>query len=105
MTKYLRYGVLTLAAFLLVAGVHSAVAQDAAQKTGAELYEKNCMSCHTPTPAKMMGKPVDGLVASMEKVKNMSSASGPLLKMQDTLKALSPEQIKAIATYVNQLKP
>ena len=105
MTKYLRHGVLTLAAFLLVAGVQSAVAQDDAQKAGAELYANNCMSCHTPTPAKMMGKPVDGLLASMEKVKNMSSPSGPLQKMQQTLKTLSPEQMKDIATYVNQLKP
>lgn len=104
MTKYLRYGILTLAAFLLATGVQSAVAQGSAQK-GEELYAKNCMSCHTPTPTKMMGKPVDGLVASMEKVKNMSSPSGPLLKMQETLKTLTPEQTNDIATYVNQLKP
>ena len=56
MTRYLRHGILMLAAILLVAGVQTVVAQDAAQKKGAELYASLCASCHTPTPAKMMGK-------------------------------------------------
>ena len=105
MTRYLRHGILMLAAILLVAGVQTVVAQDAAQKKGAELYASLCASCHTPTTAKMMGKPVEALTAGMDKVKNMSSPSGPLLKMQENLKTLNAEQINDIAVYINQLKP
>ena len=105
MTRYLRHGILLLAAILLVAGVQTVVAQDATQKKGAELYASLCASCHTPTPAKMMGKPVEALTAGMDKVKNMSSPSGPLLKMQENLKTLNAEQINDIAVYINQLKP
>jgi cytochrome c553 len=53
----------------------------------------------------MMGKPVEALTAGMDKVKNMSSPSGPLLKMQQNLKTLNAEQINDIAVYINQLKP
>ena len=94
-----------LAAILLVAGVQTVVAQDATQKKGAELYASLCASCHTPTPATMMGKPVEALTAGMDKVKNMRSPSGPLLKMQENLKTLNAEQINDIAVYINQLKP
>ena len=38
MTRYLRHGILMLTAILLVAGVQTVVAQDAAQKKGADLY-------------------------------------------------------------------
>ena len=104
MTRHLRQGILMLAAILLVAGVQTVVAQDDAQKKGAELYASLCESCHTPTP-KLMGKPVEALTAGMDKVKNMGSPSGPLLKMQQNLKTLNAEQINDIAVYINQLKP
>ena len=97
MTRYLRHGILMLAAILLVAGVQTVVAQDAAQKKGAELYASLCASCHTPTPAKMMGKPVEALTAGMDKVKNMSSPSGPLLKMQQNLKKRNMKKIIQIS--------
>ena len=52
----------------------------------------------------MMGKPVDGLVAGMEKVKKMEAPTGPLIKMKAVLTPLTETQIKNIAEYLNQLK-
>ncbi|MEG6501520.1 MULTISPECIES: c-type cytochrome [unclassified Desulfovibrio] len=103
MKNYLQYGAFALAAALLLSGIQPATAQDAEQD-GAKLYTALCASCHTPTPAKMMGKPVDGLVAGMEKVKNMESPTGPLIKMKAVLTPLTEAQIKNIAEYLNQLK-
>ena len=103
MKKYLKYGVFALAASLLFIGIQSATAQEAEQD-GAKLYASLCAGCHTPTPAKMMGKPVDGLVAGMEKVKKMEAPTGPLIKMKAVLTPLTETQIKNIAEYLNQLK-
>ena len=103
MKKYLKYGVFALAASLLFTGIQSATAQEAEQD-GAKLYASLCAGCHTPTPAKMMGKPVDKLVAGMEKVKNLESPTGPLVQMKAALTPLTDAQIKNIAAYLNQLK-
>jgi len=103
MKKYLQYGAFALAAALLLSGIQPATAQDVEQD-GAKLYTALCASCHTPTPAKMMGKPVDGLVAGMEKVKKMEAPTGPLIKMKAVLTPLTETQIKNIAEYLNQLK-
>lgn len=103
MKKYLQYGTFALAAALLLSGIQPATAQDVEQD-GAKLYTALCASCHTPTPAKMMGRPVDGLVAGMEKVKKMEAPTGPLIKMKAVLTPLTETQIKNIAEYLNQLK-
>mgnify|MGYP003612117769 CR=1 FL=1 len=89
-----------LAAGVLLAG--SAVAAYSAD-SGQELYTKLCSGCHSPSPA-MKGKPVDALLAGMDRVKNMSNASGAAARMQQVLQPLSPEQTKSIATYINGLK-
>ena len=52
----------------------------------------------------MKGKPVDALVAGMERVKNLSNATGAAARMQQTVQSLSPAQVKDIATYLNQMK-
>lgn len=91
-----------LAAGLLLAGT-AVAAQDSAG-TGQEMYNKLCAGCHSATPAAMKGKPVDALVAGMERVKNLSNATGAAARMQQTVQGLSPAQMKDIATYLNQMK-
>ena len=93
---------LLLAAGLLLAAT-AVAAQDNAG-SGQELYHKLCASCHTDNPAAMKGKPVEGLLAGMDKVKNMSNASGAAARMQQVLQPLSQEQMKSIAVYLNGLK-
>ena len=91
---------LMLAAGLLLAG--SAVVAYSAD-SGEEMYTKLCSGCHSASPA-FKGKPVDALLAGMDRVKNMPNASGAAAKMQQALQPLSPEQTKSIATYINGLK-
>ena len=91
-----------LAAGLLLVGT-AVAAQDSAG-SGQELYQKLCVACHSATPAAMKGKPVDALVAGMEKVKNMNNPTGSTVRMQQVVKSLSPQQLKDIATYLNQMK-
>ena len=91
---------LMLAAGLLLAG--SAVVAYSAD-SGEEMYTKLCSGCHSASPA-FKGKPVDGLLAGIDRVKNMPNASGAAARMQQTVKTLSPEQTKSIATYINGLK-
>ena len=92
---------LLLAAGLLVAG--TAVAANSAD-SGQELYTKLCASCHTANPAAMKGKPVEALLAGMDRVKNLPNASGAAARMQQVLQPLSQEQTKNIAIYLNGLK-
>lgn len=89
-----------LTAGLLLAG--SAVAAYSAD-SGQELYTKLCSGCHSASPA-FKGKPVDALLAGMDRVKNMPNATGAAARMQQTLQPLSPDQTKSIATYINGLK-
>lgn len=91
-----------LAAGLLLVGT-AVAAQDSAG-SGQELYQKLCAACHSASPAAMKGKPVDALIAGMEKVKNMSNPTGSTARMQQVVKPLSPQQLKDIATYLNQMK-
>ncbi|MTJ92724.1 MAG: cytochrome c [Desulfovibrio sp.] len=91
---------LMLAAGLLLAGT-AVVAYSA--DSGEELYTKLCSGCHSPSPA-MKGKPVDALLAGMDRVKNISNATGAAARMQQVLQPLTPEQTKSIATYINGLK-
>ena len=91
-----------LAAGLLLAG--TAVAAQESAGTGQEMYTKLCSGCHSASPAAMKGKPVDSLVAGMERVKNLSNATGAAARMQQTVQSLSPAQVKDIATYLNQMK-
>lgn len=91
---------LLVAAGLLVAG--TVVAANSAD-SGQEMYTNLCSGCHSPSPA-FKGKPVDALLAGIDRVKNMSNATGAAARMQQALKPLSPEQTKSIATYINGLK-
>ena len=91
---------LMLAAGLLLAGT-AVVAYSA--DSGEEMYTKLCSGCHSASPA-FKGKPVDGLLAGIDRVKNMPNASGAAARMQQTVKTLSQEQTKSIATYINGLK-
>ena len=91
---------LMLAAGLLLVGT-AVVAYSA--DSGEEMYTKLCSGCHSASPA-FKGKPVDGLLAGIDRVKNMPNASGAAARMQQTVKTLSPEQTKSIATYINGLK-
>ena len=91
---------LMLVAGLLLAGT-AVVAYSA--DSGEEMYTKLCSGCHSASPA-FKGKPVDALLAGMDKVKNMPNATGAAARMQQTVKTLSPEQTKSIATYINGLK-
>ena len=91
---------LMLAAGLLLAGT-AVVAYSA--DSGEEMYTKLCSGCHSASPA-FKGKPVDALLAGMDRVKNMSNATGAAARMQQALQPLSPEQTKSIATYNNGLK-
>lgn len=91
---------LMLAAGLLLAG--TAVAAYSAD-SGEELYTKLCSGCHSASPA-FKGKPVDALLAGMDRVKNMSNATGAAARMQQTVQSLNPDQTKSIATYINGLK-
>ena len=91
---------LMLVAGLLLAG--TAVAAYSAD-SGEEMYTKLCSGCHSASPA-FKGKPVDALLAGIDKVKNMPNATGAAARMQQTVKTLSPEQTKSIATYINGLK-
>lgn len=93
---------LLLAAGLLLAGT-AVAAQDNAG-SGQELYQKLCASCHSASPAAMKGKPVDALLAGMEKVKNMSNASGAAARMQQVLQPLNQDQTRSIAVYLNGLQ-
>ena len=91
---------LMLAAGLLLAGT-AVVAYSA--ESGEEQYSKLCSGCHSASPA-FKGKPVDGLLAGIDRVKNMPNATGAAARMQQTVKTLSPEQTRNIATYINGLK-
>ena len=91
---------LMLAAGLLLAGT-AVVAYSA--DSGEEMYTKLCSGCHSASPA-FKGKPVDGLLAGIDRVKNMPNDTGAADRMQQTVKTLSPEQTKSIATYINGLK-
>ena len=91
---------LLVAAGLLIAG-SVVVAQSA--DSGEDMYTKLCSGCHSASPA-FKGKPVDGLLAGIDRVKNMPNATGAAARMQQTVKTLSPEQTKSIATYINGLK-
>ena len=88
-----------LAAGLLLVGT-AVAAQDSAA-SGQELYQKLCAACHSATPTAMKGKPVDTLVAGMDKVKNMSNPSGGAARMQQVVKTLSPQQMKDITIASN----
>lgn len=92
---------------LLVMGLLLLGTQVAAQDeagAGKALYQQHCAACHSANPAAMKGKPVDMLVEKMNKVKNMSNASGGAAKMQQVLQPMSADQIKSIAVYLNQMK-
>jgi mono/diheme cytochrome c family protein len=102
MTMFAKSLKIFLAAGLLLTAVQ--VAAENNVDSGKALYQKLCAACHSATPAKLMGQPADSLVAGMEKVRDMSNASGAAAKMQSVLKPLTQEQIKDIATYLNQLK-
>ena len=91
---------LMLAAGLLLAGTAVVAYSD---DSGEEMYTKLCSGCHSASPA-FKGKPVDGLLAGIDRVKNMPNATGAAARMQQTVKTLSPEQTKSIATYINGLK-
>ena len=53
----------------------------------------------------MMGQPVDGLVAKMNKVKNLTPPPNEKVEqMQEALKPLSDQDLKDIAVYLNGLK-
>lgn len=53
----------------------------------------------------MMGQPVDGLVAKMEKVKGLTPPpNDKVAEMQEALKPLSGQDMKDIAVYLNGLK-
>lgn len=91
-----------LAAGLLLTGA-AVAAQDTAT-SGQELYQKLCSPCHSASPAAMKGKPVDALVAGMERVKNLSNPAGAAARMQQVVKSLSAEQVKDIAAYLNNMK-
>ena len=91
-----------LAAGLVPAGT-AVAAQDRAG-TVQEMYNKLCSGCHSASPAAMKGKPVDSLAAGMERVKNLSNATGAAARMQQTVQGLTPAQMKDIATYLNQMK-
>ena len=91
-----------LATGLLLVGTAVAAQENAG--AGQEMYSKLCSGCHSATPAAMKGKPVDALVAGMERVKNLSNATGAAARMQQTVQSLTPAQMKDIATYLNQMK-
>ena len=91
---------LLVAAGLLIAG-SVVVAQSA--DSGQDMYTKLCSGCHSASPA-FKGKPVDALLSGMDRVKNMSNATGAAARMQQALQPLSPEQTKSIASYINGLK-
>ena len=92
---------IVLAAGLLLAAT-AVAAQDSAG-SGQELYQKLCSSCHSASPERLKGKPVDSLVAGMERIKNLSNATGAAARMQQVVQPLSPAQVKDIATYLNQM--
>lgn len=98
-TKSLK--ILFAAAVLLIAV--QATAQDSTE-SGKELYQKQCAPCHSANPAKMMGQPVDVLVKDIERMRDLPNATGAVAKMQSVVRPLHQEQIKDIATYLNQLK-
>ena len=53
----------------------------------------------------MMGQPVDGLVAKMNKVKSLTPPPNEKVEqMQEALKPLSDQDLKDIAMYLNGLK-
>lgn len=91
---------LMLVAGLLLAGT-AVVAYSA--DSGEEMYTKLCSGCHSASPA-FKGKPVDALLAGMDRVKNLPNATGAAARMQQALQTLTPEQTKSIAAYINGLK-
>lgn len=80
----------------------SAAAGDAAN--GGKLYTASCASCHKDKPGKMMGKPVDALVAKMKKYKDMACPAGKVAEMQKSLKPWGEKEMTDAATYLNGLK-
>ena len=102
--KWKQIGGFAMAAFLFVA-VQSQDDQEDRAAQGQKLYDDLCAICHTEKPAKMMGQPVDGLVAKMEKVKGLTPPpNDKVAEMQEALKPLSGQDMKDIAVYLNGLK-
>ena len=94
---------LGIAAFLVCIALPAYAAQGNVTE-GETLYKASCSSCHTERPGRIIGKPVEDLVAKMHAVKNMDGAVGKVLAMQNALKPLSDQQLIDIATYLHQIK-
>lgn len=104
MNIFLKQACLISGAVFLLGVVQSVAATDEQTVTGGELYASLCAACHTEKPGNMMGQPVDALVAKLNTVKSLPSASGKLAQMQEALSPLSERQIEDIAIYLNGLK-
>lgn len=94
--------VLGVGAFIVTAVQSQAAMNDAA--AGQKMYMDSCASCHKDKPAKMIGQPVSGLTAKMQKYKIMPNATGKVAMMQKALAPMSDQQITDIAVYLNGLK-
>lgn len=99
-----QIGGFVIVAFLFVAAQSQAAQEDWAEE-GRKLYNDLCAACHTDKPAKLMGQPVDSLMAKMQKVKNLPSPTNEkMAEMQDALKPLAGQDMENIAVYLNGLK-
>lgn len=101
-TAWKRMGLFSAVALLAFVAVQANAAGNAT--TGEALFKQSCVSCHRDKPAKMMGKPVDALVAKMKHYQTMPSPTGVVAAMQKALKPWSDEQITDVAVYLNGLK-
>ena len=101
--QVLNKPIVAVAAILALLGAVQAYAVQGNAAEGEKLYKDSCAPCHTEHPAKMVGKPAEGLLAKMNKVKTMDGATGKVMTMQNTLKALSDQQLLNIATYLHTM--
>lgn len=95
-------GLLSAGMLVFAAVQATAAAGDAA--SGATLYTASCAKCHQDKPGKMMGKPVNDLLAKFNKYKNTPSATGKVAEMQKAFLPWSEKDMNDVATYLNGLK-
>ena len=101
-------------AFLLIGALAAAVSTRAAAQDGKALYLANCKKCHGET-----GKPSDAIKKMNPKIetfdaaffasrtdaqlaKGIAEGKGKMKPLKDKL---TPEELKAVATYIRTLKP
>jgi len=96
----------SIAGLVLTTAILMACSDSASTGTdGQDLFEKNCKLCHGKDGKKMLAGAPDLSLSEMTKAQRMdiiANGKGTMTPFRDRL---SPEQVEAVADYLEKLKP